>query len=50
MANEDIKAAIKEATDEWLEKKFAAIGKWTVGSLSAIVLAGLIYIAVKFGS
>ena len=37
------KEAIKEAISEWLDARFADVGRWTVKGLIAAVLAGLLY-------
>jgi hypothetical protein len=41
------KEAIKEAISEWLEAKFAQLGKWTFGGLMAAAFAGAVYLALK---
>lgn len=41
---EEKKEIIKEAITEWLDKKFAEFGKWTIRGLIALGLAGVIYI------
>lgn len=41
------KAALKEAIDEWLDKKFAQLGRWSVGALMAAAFAGAVYLALK---
>lgn len=40
------KEIVKEALEEWLDKKFAQFGKWTLGGLSALAFAGLVYLAL----
>lgn len=37
------KEAIKEAISEWLDARFADVGRWTVKGLIAAALAGLLY-------
>jgi hypothetical protein len=37
-----IKAAFKEAASEWLDAKYAEIGKWTVRALGAALLTAII--------
>lgn len=37
------KEIIKEALSEWLDKKFAAFGKWTAAGIMAMAFAVLIY-------
>ena len=36
-----IKQAFREAASEWLDKQFAAFGKWTVYGLASAALVGL---------
>lgn len=44
MGNQDeIKAALKEALKEWLDAKFAELGKWSLRAFAAAVLAALTY-------
>ena len=38
------KEAIKEAIQEWLDKQFIVLGKWTLKGLSAMSLAALVYL------
>ena len=42
----DLKQALKEGLREWLDEKFAAFGKWSLGGLAALALAGLVYLAM----
>ena len=37
------KEIVKEAINEWLDKQFATIGKWTLGGLVSAILAALLY-------
>jgi len=37
----EIKAAMKEAIKEWMDDKFADLGKWTLGGLAVSVLGGI---------
>jgi hypothetical protein len=39
----EIKAALKEALKEWLDDRYAAIGKWTLGALAASALSAIAY-------
>lgn len=41
--DEHIKAALKEALREWLDEKFAAFGKWSLGGIAAASLGALVY-------
>jgi hypothetical protein len=36
---EQTKAALKEALKEWLDDKFADVGRWTVGGFAAAATA-----------
>jgi hypothetical protein len=40
---EFIKNAMREAMNEWLDKKFTQFGKWSLGGLGAVLLVALIY-------
>lgn len=40
---EEDKQLIKDAVDEWLDKKFAAFGKWSARALAALLLAAFVY-------
>ena len=44
---EVLKAALKEGLREWLDAKFAAFGKWSLGGLAAAALVGLVYLAMS---
>jgi hypothetical protein len=47
---EEIKAAIKEATKEWLEDCYKEFGRWTLKSLGAAFIAAiLIFILYTHG-
>ena len=37
------KEAIKEAISEWLDARFADVGRWTIKGLIAVALAGTLY-------
>lgn len=38
------KEIVKEALQEWLDKQFAAFGKWTLAGLISTALAGAVYL------
>ena len=38
------KALIKEALQEWLDKQFTMVGKWTVKGLISMAIAGVVYL------
>ena len=37
------KEALKEAINEWLDKKFTELGKWTLKGITALAFSALIY-------
>jgi hypothetical protein len=43
LTKDEAKAAMKEALNEWLDKQWAAVGKWTAGGLASAAIAGLAY-------
>lgn len=43
MNDDEQKALIKEAISEWLDKQFAAFGKFALVSLCSLGLAALLY-------
>jgi hypothetical protein len=43
LTRDETKEAVKEAFQEWLDKKYATFGKWTLCGLGATILAGLLY-------
>lgn len=43
LATDPLKAAVKDALKEWLNEKFAEVGKWSVRGILAAVLAALAY-------
>lgn len=45
----EIKAALKEAVQEWMDDKFRQVGKWTVRGITAAALAALTYFILHFG-
>jgi hypothetical protein len=38
------KSAIKEVATEWMDRKLAEVGKWTVGSLAVLFVVALLYV------
>lgn len=48
LTRDETKEAVKEAFQEWLDKKYAAFGKWSLGALGATAIAGLLYLYVTF--
>lgn len=43
MDKEEQKAVLKEALREWMDEKFASLGKWTLGTLASLTLAAIVY-------
>lgn len=43
----DVKAALKEALKEWLDEKFAILGKWSAGAFLAAVISALAYFIIQ---
>lgn len=43
MSNEEQKQVIKEALTEWLDAKWAVLGKWTARGIAAAAFAVLAY-------
>ena len=41
------KQALKEALKEWLDERFAVLGKWSFGTMAAIALAALTYFVLQ---
>lgn len=41
---------VGEAIDAWLDKKFAAFGKWTLSSVAAAAFGYLVYFLFTHGS
>lgn len=42
------KEAVREALKEWLDEKFTLVGKWTVNSVLAVMLAAMVYFVLAF--
>ena len=43
----DTKEALKEALKEWLDEKFAEIGRWSFMTITALVLGALVLFILK---
>lgn len=43
MSDEEQKRIFKEAISEWLDAKFAELGKWSLAGILAAALAALAY-------
>lgn len=44
---EMLKEATKEAIKEWMDERYAALGRWAVGALMAAAFAGAVYLALR---
>jgi len=44
--NDAIKQALKEGLHEWLDERFAELGKWTLRGLAAAFLAGVVWLTL----
>jgi len=38
------KEAVKEALQEWMDKQFATLGKWTFGGMASVAFAVMVYL------
>ncbi len=47
MDRDEMKLALKEGLKEWLDAKFAELGKWTMGTITAAALGVLVYVLLK---
>lgn len=47
LTKEEAKAAMKEALNEWLDKQWASLGKWTFGGIASAGLSALAYLYFK---
>jgi hypothetical protein len=43
LTQDEVKNALKEGLNEWLDKQFATLGKWTLGGIASLGLAALAY-------
>lgn len=41
------KEALKEALKEWLDEKFAQLGKWSLRTIAAVVFAIIVYYFIQ---
>lgn len=44
---EILKQAVKEAIHEWLDSRYATLGRWTMNGLCALAFAGMVYLALR---
>jgi hypothetical protein len=47
LTRDEVKAAMKEALHEWLDKQWAYMGKWTFGGIASTALGALVYAYFK---
>ena len=40
----EFRLAVKEAIDEWLEKQFAAFGRWSAAGIASLIIGFIAYI------
>jgi len=43
LSQEEVKQALKDGLNEWLDKQFSTLGKWTLGGIASVALAALAY-------
>lgn len=43
LSQDEIKEIFKQAIKEWMEEKYIAVGKWTVGAFLTAMVGGLTY-------
>lgn len=46
---EELVEIFDQAINKWLDKKFAQVGKWTLGGVTALLLAGIAWAYVHTG-
>ena len=44
---EEMKKAVQEGIETWLDKQLQTFGRWSLHSVMALVLAGLIYFMIN---
>ena len=47
LSSAETKEALKEALKEWMDDKFAEVGKWGVKGLAVVVLTGIIIFTIQ---
>lgn len=47
MSDQDTKDALKEALKEWLDDRFAEVGRWTFRGVLVAVLGALTYFVLQ---
>lgn len=46
LSEDQVREALKEAFREWLDARYAEVGRWTVGAFFIAVFGGLVWIAM----
>lgn len=49
LSKEEVKQALKEASKEWLDEKYAQFGRWTLMSILCGALAALLMFLASHG-
>ena len=47
MTREELQQAVKDGLKEWLDERFALVGKWTTRGVVAMLLAVVVYLFLK---
>lgn len=48
MSDKEAKDVLKEALKEWLDDKYAEVGKWAVRSIAVAALGALAYFVIHY--
>lgn len=49
LTREEQKAILKEAIEEWLDKRYAQFGRFVLGAVLVTAFAALVYISIRGG-
>ncbi|MDE2467973.1 MAG: hypothetical protein KGL35_04340 [Bradyrhizobium sp.] len=49
LSKEEQKQILREALKEWLEEKYASVGKWTLRGIGALMLYALVMYLTSHG-
>ncbi len=44
-----VKQAMREGMNEWLDKQYAKVGRWTIATLGVIAISALVYLMQHLG-
>lgn len=44
MSRDDEKEVLKEALKEWMDEKYAILGKWTAATMGVAILGAMVYL------